>query len=213
MYVCDYMTKNPYTISEDVTIDRAREILKEKNFRHLPVVDENNYLLGIITDRDIRSAYPSSLASDEERKKALEMVSKTPVKEIMSKNLSTLNPDATLDDALLFFKRHIVGAIPITDKDNKLVGIFSIRDMIKAYSEIFGLGEKGSQLIAIERETDTQNQISRIVKVLENHKIPFNRIMSTEKRIYIRIQTYNLQSVKASLEQEGVKLLDKKVEV
>lgn len=213
MYISEYMTKDPLKINPDLTISKAREILDTKHFRHLPVVDDQGCLLGIITDRDIRSAYPSSLTTDEERIKSLEQVKKMPVGSIMSKELSTLSPDATLDDALLFFKKHIVGAIPITDKDNKLVGIFSIRDMIKAYSNIFGLGEKGSQLISVEDNSDKKNIITLIVKVLENNNISFTRIMRVGNRIYIRVQSYNIKSIKAALESEGLNLIERKVDV
>jgi len=213
MYISEYMTKEPLKINPDLTIARAREILDSKHFRHLPVVDNNGCLLGIITDRDIRSAYPSSLATDEERTKALEQVTKTSVSSIMSMELSTLSPDATLDDALLFFKKHIVGAIPITDKDNKLIGIFSIRDMVKAYSNIFGLGDKGSQLIAVLDNQDKKNIISLIAKVLENNNIEFTRIMRKDKKIYIRVQSYNIKSIKAALESEGINLIERKVDV
>jgi acetoin utilization protein AcuB len=213
MYISEYMTKDPLKINPDLTISQAREILDSKHFRHLPVVDDNGRLLGIITDRDIRSAYPSSLAPDEERKRTLEQTTITPVGSIMSRVLSTLSPDATLDDALLFFRKHIVGAIPITDKENKLVGIFSIRDMIKAYSNIFGLGEKGSQLIAVEDDLDKKNIMSLIVRVLESNNISFTRIMRTGSRIYIRAQSYNIKSIKAALESEGLNLIERKVDV
>jgi len=61
MYISEYMTSDPITISSATLLPEARQILNEYQIRHLPVIDSERRLIGIITDRDLRSAYPSSV--------------------------------------------------------------------------------------------------------------------------------------------------------
>ena len=142
MFISDYMTANPLTISADMLLPEARQLLTECHFRHLPVVDKENRLIGVISDRDLRSAYPSTLLSDSERDKAFRKVEKVSVGEIMSQNCSCLTLDSTLDDALTVFERDKVGALPVVTEEDEVIGIFSMRDLTSAYKKLFGATEK-----------------------------------------------------------------------
>ncbi len=215
MYISRHMTPAPLTVESDVLIPEAREILRSNRFRHLPVIDKDWRLVGMVTDRDIRSAFPSSVLSGEDRKRELEQVSKTPVSEIMSTDLVNLLPHSTIDDALLLLEKKRVGAIPVLDEKGVIVGIFSMRDLIRAYKRIFGLAEKGSSLVTI-RDDGRPNVLARIVKILEQKGIPFTRLSRTkltedEKSpviVYIRVQTYNISAVHSILVSAGFELVD-----
>ena len=215
MYISRHMTPAPLTVEPDVLISEAREILRSNRFRHLPVIDKDWRLVGMVTDRDIRSAYPSSVLSGEDRRRELEQVSKTPVSEIMSTDFVSLLPHSTIDDALLLLEKKRVGAIPILDEKGVIVGIFSMRDLIRAYKRIFGLAEKGSSLVTI-RDDGRPNVLARIVKILEQKGIPFTRLSRTkltgdEKSpviVYIRVQTYNISAVHSILVSAGFELVD-----
>jgi len=214
MFVTGYMTKSPITVSPDTPIPDARAILLENGFRHLPVTDQERHLLGMVTDRDIRSAYPSSVLPNNERNQMLKRVSSSPVGSIMSTRLSFLNLRSTLDDALILLEKQNVGALPVVDDSNKVVGILSIRDLMKAYRELFGLNEKGSALISIiDQGPDT---MMKVIKVLEQTGVPFTRILlatrqtkeqDIRKIIYIRVQSANLPAIKSSLKEAGIFLL------
>ena len=65
MFITQHMTRNPVTVSPETLLPAVREILQSGKFRHLPVVDGENHLVGIVTDRDLRSASPSSVLSEE----------------------------------------------------------------------------------------------------------------------------------------------------
>ncbi len=215
MYILRHMTPAPLTVEPDILISEAREILRSNRFRHLPVIDKDWRLVGMVTDRDIRSAYPSSVLSGEDRRNELEQVFKTPVSEIMSTDLVNLLPHSTIDDALLLLEKKRVGAIPVLDEKGVIVGIFSMRDLIRAYKRIFGLAEKGSSLVTI-RDDGRPNVLARIVKILEQKGIPFTRLSRTkltedEKSpviVYIRVQTYNISAVHSILVSAGFELVD-----
>ena len=215
MYILRHMTPAPLTVEPDILISEAREILRSNRFRHLPVIDKDWRLVGMVTDRDIRSAYPSSVLSGEELRHELEQVSKTPVSEIMSTDLVNLLPHSTIDDALLLLEKKRVGAIPVLDEKGVIVGIFSVRDLMRAYSRIFGLAEKGSSLITIKDDGEP-NVLARIVKILEQKGIPLTRLSRTkltedEKSpgiVYIRVQTYNISAVYSVLVSAGFELVN-----
>ena len=186
MFISDYMTAKPITISEDLTLPEARQILVEHTFRHLPVVDGDNRLIGVISDRDLRSAYPSTILSEEERKQAL-------------------------DDALMVFERDKVGALPVVTDDDEVIGIFSMRDLTAAYKKLFGAAEKGSVLIAIFND-GKEGSLGHIVSLLEENDFQCSRLvnigsMSGFERIYLRVNTAVAADVQTLLQEHGLTLL------
>ncbi|MBV5305062.1 MAG: CBS domain-containing protein [Desulfobulbaceae bacterium] len=208
MYISRFMVKEPLTATSDMTLPEARRLLNENRFRHLPVVDCQGQLLGMITDRDLRSAYPSSMLSESERVAAYERIKETTVADIMSVDCIGLTPQSTLDDALLLLDRMKVGALPVLE-EGRVVGIFSSRDLLTAYKELFGVGEKGSVLLGIEDDGE-KGLLTRIVNLLEQHDIPFTRLLrfrdvENGDRIYLRLNTYKIASVINLLREAGIR--------
>lgn len=211
MYVQYYMSKNPVTVAPEKSIEDARQLLENYHFRHLPVVDSFGSLLGMVTDRDLRSAYPSTVLDSTEQSRVLDRVRNIPVSDIMSSNNIWLSPSSTLDDALLMFEKRTVGALPVVNVNMLVVGILSFNDLLKAWRSLFGLGEKGSALVAIEYDTDSPS-LGRLVDVLEEDDISFTRMVRTDgsgpepAMLYLRINTYNLRSVHKAIEKAGFRV-------
>lgn len=208
MFITQHMTRNPVTITPETTLPAVRDILRNGKFRHLPVVDAEKHLLGIVTDRDLRSAAPSSVLSEDRIKECLSEFDQTPVSAIMSRAFFTLNPISTLDDALILLDREKIGALPVVDGEQRVIGMFSMRDLMRAYRRLFGLGERGSAMIVVEHD-GKRKPLSRIAKVLEEHNIRFTRLIRTEadesapERIYLRVNTYNISAVHQALREAG----------
>lgn len=212
MYVALHMSTPAVTIREDVPLQEVREILRTRNFRHLPIVDGDNKLVGMVTDRDLRSAFPSTMLDEAESRIELARMAQSPVRAIMSTELVTLAPTSTLDDALFFLDREKVGAIPVVDEQRCVVGVFSVRDLIKAYKRLFGLGERGSALLAIENDNKPR-LLTRIVEVLEAHAIPFTRLVRSGEEaggasiVYLRVNTFNLRAVHNALQEADLTVI------
>ncbi len=208
MFITQHMTRNPVTVSPETTLPAVREILQNGKFRHLPVVNEKNRLVGIVTDRDLRSASPSSVLPPERLKACHSEFDQTPVSAIMSRAFFTLTPISTLDDALILLDREKIGALPVVDQEQRVIGMFSMRDLMAAYRRLFGLGERGSAMIVVEHD-GKRKPLSRIAKVLEEHNIRFTRLIRTEpeknmpERIYLRVNTYNISAVHQALGEAG----------
>jgi acetoin utilization protein AcuB len=129
MKVVDVMTRNPLVMTPTETIGQADEIMSENRIRQLPVVD-GGALLGIITDRDVRSFLAeSSLLDVEERAKAL----KTKVRDIMTSEPLTLAPDDDLQEAVELLIEEKVGGIPVVDEAEGLVGIVTYVDVLRCF--------------------------------------------------------------------------------
>ncbi len=212
MFVTKYMTSDPVSIDPDVLILDAYRILRDRDFRHLPVTDSSGQLQGMVTDRDIRSALPSSIASVEERDRIMRKVSDTAVKAIMSEAVNFLGLDSTLDDALILLMKSNVGALPVVDRDRVLEGIFSIRDLMRAYGSLFGLGEKGSLLITI-RAVEAPDPIGQVATVLAQNGVILTRVVREESEdgkgplLHLRVNTFNQRAVNAALEDAGVEIV------
>jgi acetoin utilization protein AcuB len=208
MFIRYHMTPSPITVTPDKTVAEAFDILEQYAIRHLLVVDEQGVLQGILSDRDFRSARPSSVARSKEREHVEEQVNSTPVSVLMTRDCLSLSPNATLDDALLLFQSRKIGALPVINEEEKVVGVFSTADLMNAYRDLFGLGEKGSVLVSIEDSDDPQ-AMSKLVQVMEEKQIHFTRLVRTDgtskskPMIFLRIKTYNVRSVYKALEAAG----------
>ena len=129
MKVVDVMTKNPLTVRPLETIGQADELMNEQKFRQLPVV-ENSELVGIITDRDIRSFLSgASSESPEAHEKALE----TKIRDIMTTEPIRLSPDDDLREAVELLIEEKIGGIPVVDEAEGLVGIVTYVDVLRVF--------------------------------------------------------------------------------
>lgn len=212
MFIADYMTADPLTIAPDTLVPEARRLLDDNHFRHLPVVDEQMRLIGVVTDRDVRSAYPSSIVDEERRKQIFTQIEQTTIAQIMSTNCSCVSIEATLDDALLVFDRDKVGALPVVTEDDVVIGIFSMRDLTAAYTKLFGASEIGSSLIAVLDETKSRNSLSRIASLLEENDVQCTRLIKIGQRngfdrIYMRVSSFKVGNVHKHLQESGFTLL------
>jgi len=129
MKVVDVMTRNPLVMTPNETVGQADELMAENRIRQLPVV-ERGAMLGIITDRDIRSFLAqSSLLEPEERAKALT----TKVRDIMTTEPLTLSPDDELQEAVELLIEEKIGGIPVVDEAEGLVGIVTYVDVLRCF--------------------------------------------------------------------------------
>lgn len=120
--VSDCMTKPVTTVAVIESIGYARRMMAERRINQLPVLDDGK-LVGIVTDRDIRDAYPTSLVID--RAKEIDSFADTyTVEEVMSYNVITVRPTTSLAAAVKLLRRHRIGSLPVVERD-KLVGIIT----------------------------------------------------------------------------------------
>jgi acetoin utilization protein AcuB len=127
--VFDVMSNDPLTVSPSDTVGKAEELMYENHYRQLPVV-ENKQLIGIVSDRDIRSflAQPS-FVEPEKRARAL----RTKVNEIMTAKPLTVSPEDDLREAVELLIDEKIGGIPVVDETEGLVGIVTYVDVLRFF--------------------------------------------------------------------------------
>ncbi|MBW8010015.1 MAG: CBS domain-containing protein [Chloroflexi bacterium] len=127
------MTSEPVTIDSETTVPEAHNILKENNFRRLPVVVDDK-LVGIITRGDLREAGPSDATSLSiyELKYLIAMLK---ISEIMTPSPIVVSTETTLYDAAKLMLENKIGGLPVVDGDN-VVGITTESDLFRALIEI-----------------------------------------------------------------------------
>lgn len=212
MFITRSMTHNVVTIGPDAGIVEARELMKAHHIRHLPVVEGDRVLIGIVTDRDIRSALPSAFLDDEETRKEREGALRLKIRDIMTKDPVTISASSTLEDAMLLIQQMRVGAMPVMDRHQKLVGMISIRDILRAFINVLGLEEPGTLLcIVVENKV---GQMKRIVDAITEERVSFGSILVArywdegKRAVFPYLLTHNVTHVKKKLEKMGYTLLD-----
>ncbi len=146
IFVRDFMTKKVISVSPDSSVAEATKIITEHSFDGLPVVDKDNYLVGILTEydlitktSDLSTSFLAKILSDIYASKGASSVrsevkgiSKLTVADIMNPEPLTLKDDATFEEVVDTFRQHHrVNPIPIVDDQNKIVGIVSRFDVLR----------------------------------------------------------------------------------
>ena len=127
--VRDWMTHNPIKISSNCTLPEAYWLMVNNKIRRLPVVDRG-VLVGIVTLEDLRGKIPAiGIGMDPVR--ASDMLTKLPVRHVMTENPKTIPADATLLEAARQMLEFKISALPVMDGD-KLVGIITESDIFRA---------------------------------------------------------------------------------
>jgi acetoin utilization protein AcuB len=212
MFIDKSMPRDVLTADPETSIAAAAELMNRNRIRHLPVIDQDSRLVGIVTDRDIRSAMPSNLLSKNAVASEIKQIALLKVKDIMTTNVVTVSPMNTLEDALLQMQRTKVGAFPVLDLQGKLVGIISIRDLMRAFINVLGIEEPGTLLCILAE--DKIGQMKRIVDAITEERIPFGSILVAryweegKRAVFPYLLTSNVARVKAKLEGLGYTLLN-----
>jgi CBS-domain-containing membrane protein len=135
--VSDWMTEQVLTVEIFDSLNTARQLMAKHRVNQLPVLDNNN-LVGIVTDRDIRDVYPTSMLIAR-AKEIDRFASSYTVEEAMTHNVFTVSPKTPLATAVSLLRRHRIGALPVL-KGKKLVGIITRSDILDFVLSGSGLG-------------------------------------------------------------------------
>jgi acetoin utilization protein AcuB len=206
------MTRKVITVGPETGIFEAQELMAESNIRHLPVIEADGRLVGIVTDRDIRSALPYEFFKKHPSQEEKEKFSKLQIKDIMSRNPITISPTYTIQDALLMIQDAKVGALPVVDEENRLTGIISVRDLLRAFINVLGIGEPGALLCIIAEEK--VGQLKKIVDAITEENISFGSVLvaryweKDKRAVFPYLLTQNTARIKEKLKNLGFTLLD-----
>jgi len=213
MLIEEYMTPQPTTVDEDTSVIDAAALMKEKRCRRFPVL-RGDELVGIVTDRDLRSAAPSQVISFDTEERALmpelhSLLSKIKVGEIMSTGVITVDPKQTIATAALLMLKHRISGLPVVDSKDELVGIITEGDIFKVLVEFSGIS-MGNTVLAF-RLADRPASIKEAADTIREHEGRLASILTSYsdadpgfRKVYFRIRdlpSEKLQALRGALEK------------
>jgi acetoin utilization protein AcuB len=205
MRIKDVMTRNPVTVESDTLVLDAQKLMREKNIRRLPVLDEGK-LVGIITQHDLLMASPSPATSLSIHELNY-LLSKMKVKEIMHKNPMTFTPDTPFEEALKIGQEKKIGSFPVLE-NGKLVGIATESDIVRFLTRALGLREEGTR-ITIEGLGASLGELEKMIQIINQHEIIILSMISMarpEKKdwiVVLRLKTNDPDPIVKAFKKAG----------
>ena len=200
------MTKDVIALTPSDSIYSAIVLMKEKKVRHIPIVDDDFHLVGLVSDRNIRDAAPSifrSEANSEELKK--------PLSSIMRTEIITGHPLDFAEEVAAIFCENKISCLPVV-KENKLVGILTNSNLLQSFVDLTGVNKPGSQIeIKMPDKPDSLYEICGIFKKRNINILSILVYPEKEVRDYkilvIRVQTMNPSIVIDDLLNSGYEII------
>jgi len=165
MLIKDIMSKPPITVEASQSAYDAYLLMREKKIRRIPVM-RHGKLVGIVTDRNIREAKPSSLAHLPEYASA-EVLRETEIEKIMTKGVITVISDDPVEQAAVLMTQHKIGGVPVMEKD-KVVGIITETDIFRLFTNLFGAEPGYFQVVLLSTE-ETRAAVMKVYERFSTH--------------------------------------------
>jgi acetoin utilization protein AcuB len=163
------MSYNVVTLPSNASIAEAKRIMTAHNVKRVPVVDKGK-LVGIITDRSIEHVSPSKATSLSVWELSY-LLEKTPIRDIMKKDVVTVSPDMDSEEAVAIAQQHNVGSAVVVD-DGNIIGILTTTDFFyKIINPLLGIGMPGTRIEVTDalvkgKGMETMNELFDLVKDL-----------------------------------------------
>ena len=205
MLLEEIMKTDVHTLAPSQTVQDVLDLFEDKRIRHAPVVEDDK-VVGVVTERDLKDALPSRF-SVSPKINAYEMK----VSEIMTKNPITGHPLDFVEETALTFYDQKIGCLPVVSHD-KLVGFLTETDLLYKYIELTGAHQPGSHIeIRVPNRSGVLYEVS---KVFYNHKVNVLSVLvypdkknNANKVLVFRIQTMNPLAIIDDLQKEGFDVL------
>lgn len=206
MLVEHVMSTEVITLPPTATIAQALQTLEENKIRHIPIVDEEKRIVGIVSDRDIRDATPSIFDQNLENKTL-----QNKIETIMSSPVTTVHPmDFAADTAKIFYDKGFA-CVPVVSNE-KLVGIVTEKDMLYTLIQLTGTHVQSSQIDV--KVPDRPGMLPEVMNLIGKRKVNIVSVLIYPYKddpnfrvLVFRIQTMNPIPTIQDLRDAGYDLL------
>ncbi len=205
MLVSDVMTTNVVSIPSSVSLSEARRIIDAHHIRRLPVIDRGK-LVGIVGKDDLDRTGPSQLTTFSVHELSY-LLNKITVKEVMHRDVVTVTPDMTVEEAVALAQTKKVGGLIVMNGEN-VVGICTTNDFFyRILNPILGIGLPGSRIVV--RGCNEGPDIQKVVTVINNLKIKITNLFIIDfpdvgkHDLVIHLDTSDPSGVIAEVEKLG----------
>ena len=209
MLVKDRMTPDPVVITTDTSLKEALEIVRSKPFRHLPVLDENGKLVGIVTEKSLVYASPTSTTALSVFEVDY-ILSRTKVGQIIQGSVISVGPDWPIEEAARVMVDRRIGCLPVVE-DDKLIGIISDTDIFRVFVEGMGGGHPSLRITVVvpEKVGSLARITSRVVALGGNiYSLGMFWGERPEDRVIVfRLEGVGRETAVQALEDDGIQVI------
>ncbi|HDN79411.1 MAG: hypothetical protein DRI61_13505 [Chloroflexi bacterium] len=210
MLVHERMSHHPITVTPDVTVHEALNIMRREKVRRLPVVDENGKLVGIVSEKDLLYASPSS-AKELNVYELQYLLSKLTVGEVMTRDVITVTEYTPLEEAARIMVDNKIGGLPVMRGD-KLVGIITETDIFKVFLELLGARERGVRLtILVPEQKGVLASITGTIAELGGNIIALGTFLGEDpsnRTVTIKVEGVDKDKLVNALRSQVIEVLD-----
>ena len=210
MYVGRIMHTFLVTVPPDTTVLKAKDIIENKQINHLLVVDENENLLGLVSDRDVKQSWasPATTLSVHELNYLLTQLT---VEMIMTKKIITISSGTTIETAALIMQENRISALPVMEAE-KLVGIITTTDVMEVLLRAIGVDEESGRFIVLVK--DRVGIVAEVSKLLKEEQISIKSLVTWPVKnfpgiyqLIMRVATEDKEKAISVLTDGGFKIL------
>jgi acetoin utilization protein AcuB len=184
MFVRDWMTQKPLTITPDTAAETAIRMMREHRLRHLPVVKKSATLVGLVALPDLLHASPPSTESLEAWEISY-VLARMRVRDVMTKRVIVVGEDCPLEAAALVMSERKIGCLPVVE-GTRLIGIITETDIFRAFTDQLGARRTGLRLtLNVKDQKGELAKITGQISKLGGNIISMTTLPAKDKTHYV----------------------------
>jgi acetoin utilization protein AcuB len=192
--IVERMTRLPVTVTGETTVQEALRVIDECQVRHLPVLDNNGALVGIVSEKDLLRANSGH-----------------PVEEIMTRDVITATEYTALEEAARIMIDHKISSLPVV-RDGKLVGIITETDLFELFMELLAAREEGVRLtLLVPEEQGILASLTAEIAGLGGNILALGTFQGedpTNRMVTVKVTNSPTEKLLAIMEALGMEIVD-----
>jgi acetoin utilization protein AcuB len=210
MNVSYVMTRNPLYIHPEMSVPDARAFMRKEKVGRLPVLDKDNKLVGIVTERDLINASPS-VATTLDMYEMSYLLSKLKVEKVMQRKVITIDENVVVEEAARIMVDNNISALPVM-RGEALVGIVSDGDLYRLFIKLFGAREAGVRVtMFLEDKPGELLAVSKSIAELEGNILSLvicDGRDVTNKMCILKVSNVDREALVAVLKKIALEIVD-----
>lgn len=198
MLVVNWMSPKLVSVGCEDSLAQAMRLMKDNQIDHLPVLNKEKKLVGIVSDRDVKKASASETTGLEVHELSY-LLSRVKVKDVMTESPVVVHIHDSIDEAALLMLEHKISALPVLDDQKKVVAMLTQTDLFRALVLLSGVIHKGFQF-AVDL-ADEPGSIKKAADVIRKYGgkmvsifTSYERVAQGRRRVYIRVKDIDAKS-------------------
>jgi acetoin utilization protein AcuB len=194
MLIVERMTRLPVTVTGETTVQQALHIIDQRQVRHLPVLDTDGALVGIVSEKELLRANSGDL-----------------VEEIMTRDVITATEYTALEEAARIMTDHRISSLPVV-RDGKLVGIITETDLFQIFMELLAAREEGVRLtLLVPEEQGILASLTAEIASLGGNILALGTFQGedpTNRMVTVKVAGAPTEKLLAIMEALGMEIVD-----